>query len=290
MVFTGIVEEIGVVVSNRLCDSVRLWDGSVGQGWMLTVRASTVLDGAYNGCSIAVNGTCLTVTEFTREEFTVGLAPETLLRTNLGELASGDPVNLERSMKGDARNSGHNVQGHVDGTGTILVSRLEGYAWEVELSLHVPTTRCCSQEMKPDRESLRVRIAAPPELLRLIVPKGYVSIDGASLTVIDVVPPAAPGAAGAFSVMLIAYTQQHITLPRKRVGGRVNLEVDVVGKYLDRSAAALLQTVVELGGRLDGALAGLASRIDELEARMMRVERAAASAPGRGSAAPELDA
>lgn len=125
MVFTGIVEEIGVVVSNRLCDSIRLWDGSVGQGWVLTVRATTALDGAYNGCSIAVNGTCLTVTEFTREEFTVGLAPETLLRTNLGELAAGDFVNLERSMRGDARNSGHNVQGHVDGTGTILV-RLEG--------------------------------------------------------------------------------------------------------------------------------------------------------------------
>lgn len=115
------------------------------------------------------------------------------------------------------------------------------------------------------------------------------SIDGASLTVIDVVPPAAPGAAGAFSVMLIAYTQQHITLPRKRVGARVNLEVDVIGKYLDRSAAALLQTVVELGGRLDGALAGLASRIDELEMRMMRVERAAASAPARGGGAAEFD-
>ena len=109
MVFTGIVEEIGTVVSNRLCDSIRLWDGSVGEGWLLTVRACVALDGAYNGCSIAVNGTCLNVTSLTCEDFTVGLAPETLLRTNLGELAAGDRVNLERSTKGDARNSGHNV-------------------------------------------------------------------------------------------------------------------------------------------------------------------------------------
>ena len=123
-----------------------------------------------------------------------------------------------------------------------------------------------------------MRIAAPPELLRLIVPKGYISLDGASLTVIDVVPPATPGASGSFSVMLIAYTQQHITLPLKRVGARVNLEVDVVGKYLDRSASALLQTVADLGARLDTALLGLAGRIDELEARMARVERAALSA------------
>lgn len=121
MVFTGIVEELGIVVSNRISDSVRLWDGSVGQGWLLTVQARLALEGAYEGCSIAVNGTCLTVTEFSEDSFTVGLAPETLLRTNLGELATGDPVNLERSMKGDARISGHNVQGHVDGTGSILV-------------------------------------------------------------------------------------------------------------------------------------------------------------------------
>lgn len=131
-----------------------------------------------------------------------------------------------------------------------------------------------------------MRIAAPPELLRLIVPKGYISLDGASLTVIDVVPPATPGAPGSFSVMLIAYTQTHITLPLKRVGARVNLEVDVVGKYLDRSASALLQTVADLGARLDTALLGLAGRIDELETRMARIERAALSAslsePGEG--------
>ena len=111
MVFTGIVEEIGTVVSSQLS----------GESRMLTIQATLALEGAYNGCSIAVNGTCLTVVEFSADRFTVGLAPETLLRTNLGELAAGDPVNLERSMKGDARNSGHNVQGHVDGTGSILV-------------------------------------------------------------------------------------------------------------------------------------------------------------------------
>jgi riboflavin synthase len=122
MVFTGIVEELGTVVSNSLSDSIPLWDGSVGPGWLLTVSARIVLDGAYNGCSIAVNGTCLTVISFSQTDFTVGLAPETLLRTNLGDASPGSLVNLERSMRADARISGHSVQGHVDGTGSLLVS------------------------------------------------------------------------------------------------------------------------------------------------------------------------
>jgi riboflavin synthase len=117
----GIVEEIGTVVENSLSDSITMWDGTSGPGWLLTINARTVLEGAYNGCSIAVNGVCLTVIRFTESQFTVGLAPETLLRTNLGDAAPGGLVNLERSMRADSRISGHNVQGHVDGTGTILV-------------------------------------------------------------------------------------------------------------------------------------------------------------------------
>lgn len=261
----GIVEEIGTVVENSLSDSITMWDGTSGPGWLLTINARTVLEGAYNGCSIAVNGVCLTVIRFTESQFTVGLAPETLLRTNLGDAAPGGLVNLERSMRADSRISGHNVQGHVDGTGTIL-------------------------EVLPDRDSLRVKIAAPPELLRMIVPKGYIAVDGISLTVVAVNAGSALSftaeGAGWFSVMLIAYTQAHVTLPRKRVGERVNLEVDVVGKYLDRSAAAMLATVSELAAKLDESMSSVINRIDELEGRMQRIEQVVAQ---QGSAALSRD-
>ena len=149
MVFSGIVEEQGRVVSLTHATGVRLWDGSTGEGWVLVIRARVVLEGAYDGCSIAVNGTCLTVTAFDAETFTVGCAPETCVpralrltrtrpsaherdahhlpstrsmrRTNLIDLAEGETVNLERALHADGRNSGHLVQGHVDCTGTIEV-------------------------------------------------------------------------------------------------------------------------------------------------------------------------
>ncbi|MBI5292961.1 MAG: riboflavin synthase [Chloroflexi bacterium] len=191
--FTGIVEEIGIVEALS-----QVADG----GWSLTVRAHTALKGARLGDSLAINGTCLTVTALTANSFTVGLSPETLRRTNLGDLRANDEVNLERSLAADGHIGGHFVQGHVDGTGVARAFRPEG-------------------------DSLWVTVEAAPDLLRYLVPKGYIAVDGVSLTVVDVLPDA-------FTFMLVAYTQQHITLPRKSPGSRVNLEVEVLAKYVEK--------------------------------------------------------
>ncbi len=191
--FTGIVEEIGIVEALS-----QVVDG----GWSLTVRAQTALKRTRLGDSLAINGTCLTVTALTSDSFTVGLSPETLRRTNLSDLRANDEVNLEQSLAADGRIGGHVVQGHVDGTGV-------------------------ARAFQPEGDSLWVTVEAAPDLLRYIVPKGYIAVDGTSLTVVDVLPDA-------FTFMLIAYTQQHITLPRKPVGSRVNLEVDILGKYVEK--------------------------------------------------------
>ena len=188
--FTGIVEEVGRVQ--------RLWQ--IDGGWQLRVAAASVLADVQLGHSIAINGTCLTVTEFNSDTFTVGLSPETLRCTNLGDLLPAAEVNLERSLAANGRIGGHFVQGHVDGTGVIAKKQAEG-------------------------DSLWLTIEAAPDLLRLIVPKGYVAIDGTSLTVVDVTSTY-------FTFMLVAYTQTHITLPRKPAGDRVNIEVDILGKYV----------------------------------------------------------
>jgi riboflavin synthase len=236
--FTGIVEEIGRVVSLTRSPSVSLWDGTTGEGWVLVISASVVLGGAYEGCSIAVNGTCLTVTAFDATSFTVGCAPETMRRTNLLDLAAASPVNLERAAAGDARNSGHAVQGHVDDTGAILATWREG-------------------------DSLWVRVGARPAVLRYIVEKGYVAVDGTSLTVCDV-----DVAGGSFTFMLVAYTQSRVIIAGKAVGDRVNLEVDVVGKLVERSAAGLVAAVTRVEERLESALAALGARLDKIEARL----------------------
>ncbi len=190
--FTGLVEEIGIVAAV----------GQRGDHFDLTVRAETVLDGVALGDSIAVNGVCLTVTAFTDGAFTVGLAPETLKRTNLGDLSEGDPVNLERSLLPTTRLGGHFVQGHVDAPGVIK-------------SFH------------PDKDSLWLTVETDPALMRYIVTKGYITIDGTSLTVVDTGPDW-------FNVTLIDYTQTKIILPRKKSGDRVNLEVDILAKYVER--------------------------------------------------------
>lgn len=189
--FTGLVEEIGRV--EELAEE--------HGGWSLRVRAALTLEGTRPGDSVAVNGTCLTVTQLDAGSFTFGLSPETLRRTNLGELTADSPVNLERSLKADGRIGGHFVQGHVDGTGIL-------------------------RSFRPDGDSLWVTVEAGPELLRYIVPKGYIAVDGVSLTVVEVL-------ADAFTFMLVAYTQAHVSLPQKRLGSRVNLEVDVLGKYVE---------------------------------------------------------
>ena len=194
--FTGLVEEIGAVKAIGPRDA----------HFDLQVAATTVLDGAALGDSIAINGVCLTLTDITDDAFTVGLAPETLKRTNLGDLKPGDAVNLERSVTPTTRLGGHFVQGHVDGTGTVTAFRA-------------------------DRDALWVTVAADPALMRYIVAKGYIAIDGTSLTVVDAGPDS-------FNVTLIDYTQSKIVLPRKKPGACVNLEVDILAKYVERLVAA----------------------------------------------------
>ena len=190
--FTGIVEEVGTV------QALEERDG----GWHLSLSSAVAAGGAKLGDSIAVNGACLTVTAIDGERLTFGLAPETLARTNLGDLNPGDPVNVERAMAADGRFDGHIVQGHIDGTGRI-------------------------ESATPDGDSLRFAVSAPQGLLRYIAPKGFIAVDGTSLTVIDVT-------AEAFTFMLVAYTQAQIALPQRPVGSRVNLEVDILAKYVER--------------------------------------------------------
>jgi len=189
--FTGIVEELGQVASCQTTD----------KGFDLTVNCSKVLEGTILGDSIAVNGVCLTVTSQTDTQFTAGLAPETRSRTNLEALTTGSPVNLERSVTPSTRMGGHFVQGHVDNVGTI-------------------------KSFTKDNDALWVAIEAPKDLMKYIVTKGYITLDGTSLTVVDV-------GDDWFNVTLVAYTQQHIVMPTKAVGMAVNIEVDVLGKYVE---------------------------------------------------------
>ena len=193
--FTGLVEELGAV--QRIEKSA--------DSFAMTIRARSVLEGLTLGDSIAVNGVCLTATAFDHETFAVGLAPETLKRTNLGDLKPNNPVNLERSLTPASRLGGHFVQGHVDGTGVI-------------------------KSLRPDNNALWLTIETDPALMRYIVTKGYIAIDGVSLTVVDTGPDW-------FNMTLVAYTQQKIILPRKKPGDRVNLEVDILAKYVERLIA-----------------------------------------------------
>jgi len=190
--FTGIVEELGQVIECR----------PTSTGFDLRVQCKTVLEGTQLGDSIAVNGVCLTVTELSNAGFTAGLAPETRSRTNLDTLKNGALVNLERSVTPSTRMGGHFVQGHVDSTGSIKTFR-------------------------KDNDALWVAVEVPADLMRYIVTKGYITIDGTSLTVVET-------GENWFNVTLVAYTQQHIVMPSKSVGELVNIEVDVLGKYVER--------------------------------------------------------
>jgi len=202
--FTGIIEEIGTVA--------RLWH--TGQGYNLSIRANTIFTDTKLGDSIAVNGTCLTVTQFASNIFTVGLAPETYTRTNLKHLKEGDPVNLERALTPNTRMGGHFVQGHIDDVGTII-------------------------NFRTDADALWVTIQATPELLRYVVPKGFIALDGVSLTVVDLF-------SNSFSVSVVAYTQQHIILPRQQIGYKINIEVDVLGKYVEKTISRQLNRPSEI--------------------------------------------
>ncbi len=185
--FTGLVEEVGSIAART------------GRG--LTIAAETVMEQMRLGDSMAVNGTCLTVVEFSGNRFRVELAPETLRRTALGELAAGSLVNLERPLAVSDRLGGHIVQGHVDATGRVMSIRPEG-----------------------DCSIFRIRV--PKGLMPYIVAKGFVAVDGISLTVVD------KGAAS-FTVSVIPYTFVNTNLQEKSAGRRVNLEVDILAKYVE---------------------------------------------------------
>jgi riboflavin synthase len=187
-VFTGIVEEIG---------RVRRWQGS-----SVTIEAGVTLEGSRVGDSIAVNGVCLTITALDGDAFSVHVSPETLHRTNLGRLGPGDPVDLERPLAYGGRVGGHLVQGHVDGTATLAAITRRG-------------------------EGRLVAFAPPPRLLRYLVEKGFVAVDGVSLTVVERTPTA-------FTVAVIPYTWQHTVLGCRAPGDLVNIEVDILAKYVEQ--------------------------------------------------------
>ena len=189
--FTGLIEEIG---------SIRQVSG--GAAGRLVVAARMVLEGTRPGDSIAVNGVCLTVTALDEDSFSVEVMPETLRQSNLGRLRPGSPVNLERAVSPAGRLGGHLVQGHVDGLGRVLEKRSEANA-------------------------LWVSLAAPPEIMRYLVPRAFIAVDGASLTVARVEEER-------FAVSLIPHTQAHITLPQQAICYLANLEVDIVAKYVER--------------------------------------------------------
>jgi len=186
--FTGIVEEVGNVKS-------------VGSG-KLTVSASAVLEATRLGDSMAVNGACLTVSAMNSGSFSVDVMPETLKRTNLGQLHPGSSVNLERALMVGGRVGGHLVQGHVDATGRVVSLVREGGA-------------------------VIAKLAAPPEVLRYVVEKGFIAADGVSLTVVGYDK-------SSFSVSLVGYTLNNTVLGSRKVGDQVNLEVDIIAKYVEK--------------------------------------------------------
>ena len=196
--FTGIVEELGEVVGLQPgADSARI-----------TVRGPLVTEGARPGASIAVDGVCLTATDLDGGTFTADVMAETLRRTTLGGLRPGARVKLERPLAADGRFGGHIVQGHVDGVGTVT-GRTPGDRWEV------------------------VRVALPADLARYVVEKGSIAVDGVSLTVAAVDDADGPG----FTVSLIPETLARTTLGVRGPGEPVNLEVDVLAKYVERMLA-----------------------------------------------------
>lgn len=207
--FTGIVEELGRVVAVEMTapDSVRL-----------SVAGPLVTSDAVHGGSIAVNGVCLTVVDLDCNAFSADVMAETLHRTGLGDLRPGALVNLERALRGDARLDGHIVQGHVDGVGRLL-RRVPGERWEV------------------------LRVSLPADLARYVAMKGSVTVDGVSLTVSGLGDDGRADVGGAgpidwFEVSLIPTTLARTTLGRLAPAQRVNLEVDVIAKYVERLLAA----------------------------------------------------
>lgn len=190
--FTGIIEEVGSVASIR----------KGAHSCVLTVNASRVLEDVHLGDSIATNGVCLTVTSFTSHSFSADVMHETLNRSSLGSLHIGSPVNLERAMLAGGRFGGHIVSGHIDGVGTI-------------------------SSIKEDDNAVWYTVEAPSNILRYIIEKGSITLDGISLTVAKVTN-------SNFSVSIIPHTRAQTNLASKKVGDVLNLENDLVGKYVER--------------------------------------------------------
>ena len=190
--FTGIIEEVGVVQE-------------AGAG-TLRIAATTVLADAHLGDSIAINGVDLTVAQLDRGAFFANVMPETYRRSNLRNLVAGDRVNLERSLRAADRLSGHIVRGVVEGTGRL-------------------------RALTAEADAIIARYDAPPELLRYMVVKGPVAVDGASLTIVD-------KDATSFAVSLVQYTQEHTNLTQRAPGDEINIETDILARYVDELLAA----------------------------------------------------
>ncbi len=193
--FTGIIEEIGKVKEIR----------RAGNASQMTVQAEKVCSDLKVGDSLNTNGVCLTVVRFTPKEFTVDVMPETLSRSNLGQLRPGSPVNLERALTLSSRLGGHLVSGHIDGTGTVEQTWTEDNAtW--------------------------FRITAGADLMKYLVPKGSVALDGISLTVVDADDRS-------FTVSVIPHTSQETTITGRRPGDLINMECDMIAKYTEKLIA-----------------------------------------------------
>lgn len=186
--FTGIVEEVGA--------ARQVGDGS------FSFSGSTTLEGMSIGDSIAVNGACLTITSLNGSEFTADVMPETIRKTNLASLEVGDPVNLERPLALGGRLGGHIMQGHIDGQGRVV-------------------------SVEPEGDAMIMEIQAPPDLMPYIVTKGFIGLDGISLTVVD-------RKESSFTVSLVKFTWEHTNLSKKEPGAPINLEVDILAKYLEQ--------------------------------------------------------
>ncbi|KLO20182.1 Lumazine-binding protein [Schizopora paradoxa] len=235
--FTGLVELLGKITNISADDKGRT---------LVIGNAGAILNDCHIGDSIAVNGACLTVTEFDKTEsggwFSVWLANETLTRTELGDRDVGAAVNLERAMEAHTRFGGHFVQAHVDTTATIL-------------------------SRTPDGDSVRVRFKLAPtsptnpvDVMQYLIPKGYVALDGTSLTLTDV-----DDKERTFEIMLIKHTQERVTLGLKPVGERVNVEVDMVGKFVEKSVRASLE-----GGGNDALKAMVRRVVEEVVAEKLK--------------------
>lgn len=206
--FTGIIEEIGIVQS-------------VSRE-QLVIQGSRVLDELALGDSVSVNGVCLTAAQITGDRFAVDLMPETVRRSNLGELRTGSRVNLERALKLGGRIGGHFVQGHIDATAPVSA-------------------------ITPEGSALLITFTPPPNLMSFIVEKGFVAIDGISLTVVS-------RSSATFQVSLVSFTRDNTTLPLRRVGEKINLEVDILAKYtaelLGKPSSGITMELLDRSGLL----------------------------------------